>query len=108
MERIYDLATIVLVGENIFYVLTVGLALKRRGLGERIARSLVLYAAASLLWTLSLIFQARGLLDLLAAELLVPIPLYGLLILSLLFLELSRSFLRLEGAGLGWWVQQPK
>jgi len=104
MERIYDLSTIVLVGENIFYVLTVGLALKRRGLGERIARSLVLYAAASLLWTLSLIFQARGLLDLLSAELLVPIPLYGLLILSLLFLELSRSFLRLEGAGLGWWV----
>jgi signal transduction histidine kinase len=99
-----DLTTILLIGESVFYIFTAGLALTRRGLREEIARSLVLYAVASFLSTLGLAFRRPVPLDFLGITLPFHLPFYNALILSLLFLYLSRSFLRLEGPGLGWWA----
>jgi len=88
----------------VFYFLVGGIVLAKRGLQERAVRSLVLYAAVSFLWTLLLIFCRLGWLASLPDSLLARVPFYGMLFLSLLFLHLSRSFLRLERGGLGWWV----
>jgi hypothetical protein len=48
-----DLTTIILAVGAVLYLVIVGLALARRGLKERAARSLVLYAAVSFLWALT-------------------------------------------------------
>jgi len=99
-----DLATIVLTAESIAYFFIAGLALRRRDLREGIVRALVLYAIASFLWTLSLAFWQLGQLDFLPTGLQSHLPFHGALLLSLLFLYLNRSFLRLEGISLGWWA----
>jgi len=93
----------VLVG--LLYLLTAGVILKRRGLREWAVGLLVLYVVISFFWALG---QAFSLLDwspLPASDVLARLPFYGLLFLSLLFLHLTRSFLRLEGTGWGWWAQ---
>jgi len=102
--KIYDLEATALAAEGILYILIAGLLLKRRDLREGIVRVLVFYVATSLLWTLGLALWRLGRFSFLAGDLVAHLPFYGVLILSLLFLYLSRLFLRLEGRGLGWWA----
>jgi hypothetical protein len=98
-----DPTTISLIVIGIWYCLVVGVILKRRGLREWAAGLLVLYAVVSALWTLVQAFSRLGWMATLADDVPARALLYGLPLLSLLFFHLSRSFLRVEGAGRTWW-----
>ncbi len=89
---------------GVLYFLIVGVILKRRGFQEWAVRLLVLYAVISSLWTLGQAFSRLDWPAFLADDVLTRVLLYGLLLLSLLFLHLNRSLLRLEGTGWGWWA----
>jgi len=88
----------------VLYFLVAGGVLVRRGLQERATRSLILYTAVSFLWALSQALEQLGWFTFLPDDFLARVPFYGVLILSWLLLHLSRSFLRLERTGLGWWA----
>lgn len=103
----YDLMTIILTLEGILYILIGGIVLKRRGFQEQVVRWLVLYALVSCLWALGQAFWRLGRLPFVADDVLMRMPVYGVLLLSWLFLHLTRSFLRLERPGWGWWVLGP-
>ena len=106
MMTTYNLTIIMLVVECVLYFLIAAVALKRSDLQERATRALILYAAVSCLWVLGEVSWRLGWLDFLNAYayILERVPSYEVLLLSLLFLHLSRSFLRLEGTGRGWWA----
>ena len=100
-----DWATVSTAGGAILYVLIAGIVLVKHGLQERAARFLAVYAITSFLWALLLVFYWRlGSLPFLPEDVLARVSFYGVLLLSWLFLLLSRSFLRLEQTGPGWWV----
>jgi signal transduction histidine kinase len=99
-----NLMTIILTLEGILYILIGGIVLKRRGFQEQVMRWLALYALVSCLWALSQAFWRLGWLPFVADHLLVRMPVYGVLLLSWLFLHLTRSFLRLERPEWGWWA----
>jgi signal transduction histidine kinase len=103
MVETADPMTISLIVIGIWYCLVVGVILKRRGLREWAAGLLVLYAVISSLWTLIQAFSRLGWMATLADDVPARALLYGLPLLSLLFFHLSRSFLRVEGAGRTWW-----
>jgi hypothetical protein len=101
-----ELTIIALSVEAILYLLLITVTLTRGGQREATGRVLLLYAAVSGLWVLLQLAVRMGWLDLLNPYGLSParLPLYGLVLLALLFLLLTRSFLRLPGAGWGWAV----
>jgi signal transduction histidine kinase len=88
----------------VLYLLLVGIVLLQRDLQERATRSLFLYVTVSFLGALALILNLLDWDPFLPEDLLARVPFYGVLVLSCLFLHLGRSFLRLEGRGLSWWV----
>lgn len=88
----------------ILYLLLAVIVLAKRSFQERTARTLALYAAVSFLWASLIAVWRLGWPSLLPDAFLERMPFYGVVLLSLLFLHLSRSFLRLERAGLGWWA----
>lgn len=90
--------------ESALYLLLVLVIAMRSRLQGRPARALLLFATVSGLWVLE---QLAWHLDWLNALDLGPyfkvrIPLYGLVLLSLLFLNLTRAVLRLPDGGLLW------
>lgn len=94
---------------GILYLLAVGAVLKRHGFREWAVGLLVLYFVVSFLLTLGQVFSrlnqfASLNFGFLSGDVLARVLLYGVSLLSLLFLHLNRSFLRLEGAGWGWWA----
>jgi signal transduction histidine kinase len=93
--------SLILVG--ILYLVIVGVILKRRGFREWAGGLLLLYVVISSLWTLCQAFSRLGWPTYLADEVPTRALLYGLPLLSLLFLHLNRSFLRIEGRGWYWW-----
>lgn len=100
-----DLTTIILAVIGILYFPVVVLILRRRGFREWAARLLVVYVAASSLWTLlQAVLLQPAWFAFSTDDVLERVLFYGLLLLSLLFLHLSRSFLRLEGNGRDWWL----
>jgi signal transduction histidine kinase len=99
-----NLMTIILTLEGILYILIGGIVLKRRGFQEQVVRWLALYALVSCLWALGQAFWRLGWLPFVADDLLVRMPVYGVLLLSWLFLHLTRSFLRRERPEWGWWA----
>ena len=99
-----DPMTICLIVIGIWYFLAVGVILKRRGLWERAAGLLILYAVISSLWTLALALSRLGWPPALPDGAPAHALFYGLPLLSLLFFHMSRSFLRLEGSGRIWWA----
>jgi len=106
MMKIADPTIIFLTLAGILYLLVVGTILKKRGLrpftwGRGL---LALYVVISFLLTLGQALSRLNWPASLAGDVLARVLLYGLLLLSLLFLHLSRSFLRLEGPGWYWWA----
>jgi signal transduction histidine kinase len=99
-----DPTTIASIVAGILYLLTVGVIVRRRRFREWTVRLLLVYTVA--LFILELVRAASGfgwpafLTDALVAQVLA----YGVLVLAVLFLSLSRFFLRLKGIGWGWWV----
>ena len=91
-------------GGAILYLLFAGIILARHTLQERTIRWLVLYLAVSFLWALGQTLARLNWSTFLPDGLLAQMAFCGVLILSCLLLHLSRSFLRLERAGLGWWA----
>jgi signal transduction histidine kinase len=87
----------------LLYSLLVLAALRRGSLREGSTRALVLYAAVSGLWVVEQVAARLGWLDLLGLNpyILVRLPLYGLLLLALLFFYLARAFLRRPGTAWG-------
>ena len=104
MMRTADPTIIFLILVGTLYLITTGVILKRRGFREWPVGLLVLYVVISLLLTLGQVFSRLNWLAFFADDVLARVLLYGLLFLSLLFLHLNRSFLRLEGTGWGWWA----
>jgi signal transduction histidine kinase len=88
----------------VVYLFILGVVLKSRGLQERSGRALALYATVSFLWIVLLVLGQLNWPAFLPEDLIARTPFYGILLLALLFLHLSRSFLRLEGTGLAWWA----
>jgi signal transduction histidine kinase len=86
------------------YFLMAIVALRYRALGARLAYVFALYAAVAYLWELAQVAARLGWLASVRADFLAHLPLLGLLLLTMFFLHLSRSFLRLEGLDLRWWV----
>ena len=95
--------TICLLVIGILYLLAVGVILKRRGLREWAAGLLILYVVISSLWTLVQACSRLGWPAAVGNDVPARALLYGLPFLSLLFLHLSRSFLRVEGTSRIWW-----
>jgi signal transduction histidine kinase len=100
----FDLFTVIAATGAASYSLLAAIALARSSLRERAARTLVLYTVVSSLWALAQTFWRAGQLTFVSDDIWVRLLFYGVLLLSWLFLHLSRSFLRLEGTGLGWWA----
>lgn len=99
----FDLAATVSIAAGGLYVLVIGVVLRRQGFRERTGALLILYATALCLLELARAFSRLGWFAFITdAAWAQAIP-YGILILSWVFLHLSRSFLRLKGAGWGWW-----
>jgi signal transduction histidine kinase len=96
----------ILLVQSILYLFLIIIALVRADFEERTARALVFYGAISCLWVLEQVFWQMGWLDFLnvSAYIWMRIPLYGVLLSSLLFLHLTRTFLRLAESGRGWWI----
>ena len=95
--------TICLLVIGILYLLAIGVILKRRGLREWTAGLLVLYVVISSLWTLVQALSRLGWPTVPGDDVPARALLYGLPLISWLFLHLSRSFLRVEGTGRVWW-----
>jgi len=102
--RTVDPTIILLAIIGVLYLVTLGVILKRRSVREWPVGLLVLYVVVSLLLTLGETGLRLGWPPFLAADVLERVLLHGLLLLSLLFLHVGRSFLRLGGAGWGWWA----
>jgi signal transduction histidine kinase len=99
----FDLTTIISIVVGILYLLIVGAILRRRGFREWAGRFLTLYAVVLCLLELVRGISRLGWLAFLTDAVLAQVVLYGTLVLALLFLHVSRSFLRLKGPGWGWW-----
>jgi len=104
MIKTADLTLISLSLVSILYFLAIGLILMRRGFREWTVGLLAFYLVISFLSTLGQALSRLGWLDFLTADVLARVLPYELLLLSLLFLHLNRSFLRFEGTGRGWWA----
>jgi len=98
-----DPTIVILALESVVYLLAPAIILKRSGLQGRARRAMILYAAVSSLWMLDQVIWRLDWLDALKADLPERIPLYGVFVLSWLFLHLSRAFLRLEETDRRWW-----
>lgn len=98
--------TIFLLAESILFLLIIGVTLARADLQDGAGTVLVAYVVISCVWVLYEIAWRTGCFDSLPISdfLLSRVPVYGALLLALLFLQLSRSFLRLAGMGWGWWI----
>jgi len=94
---IFEFVPIALGLEALLYLLLLAIALKRGNRQERVVQVLALYTALSALWVGYQFAWQLGWLDGLGINpyLAVRLPLYGLLLLALLFLFLTRFFLRL-------------
>jgi signal transduction histidine kinase len=99
-----EVTTLILATESALYLLLCFAALRRSGPGKRDGRALVLYTALSCLWVVEQLAWHVGWLNSLGTNVfvLVRVASYGLVLLALLFLYLTRTFLRLPGAGWPW------
>ncbi len=84
------------------YLCVVVLAVVNKGPQPRSSYALALYALISALWPLALFARQQRWLSLFKAEFQERLPLYGLMLLAVALLYLSRAFLLLKGRGWGW------
>jgi signal transduction histidine kinase len=99
-----SLTGVILMLESILYIVLCIVALGKGGLRDRGARALALYALVSGLWIGEQLAGHEGWLDYLHGDVyvLVRISSYGLVLLAMLLLGLTRAFLRLTGSGWRW------
>lgn len=102
----FDLNVIAWSVEIALYLLLVAVALRRGALRDRVGRTILLYALLSGLWVGEQLAQRLGWLAALIPDAysMARLPLYGLVLLALLFLYVTRAFLRREGRAWGWAV----
>ncbi|MCP4536910.1 MAG: GAF domain-containing sensor histidine kinase [Chloroflexi bacterium] len=98
-----DLVVIVSIVASILCILTTSIILRRRGFQEGIVRLLIVYVVVLGLLELMRAISRLGWFAFFTNDAFSQMALYGVLLLSLLFLHLSRSFLRLKGPGWEWW-----
>ncbi|MBN1136361.1 MAG: GAF domain-containing protein [Anaerolineae bacterium] len=101
-----DLNAIALSVEVALYLLLATVALRRGALGADAGRAILLYALVSGLWVVEQLAWRLGWLAPLNPDvyLMARLPLYGLVLLALIFLYVTRAFLRLKGRAWGWAV----
>ena len=101
-----DLNVIAWCVEIALYLLLVAVALRRGALRDNVGRIILLYALASDIWAVVQLAQRLGGLAPLNPDvyLMAHLPLYGLVLLALVFLYVTRAFLRLKGRAWGWAV----
>jgi signal transduction histidine kinase len=87
---------------SLAFLLLAGVALRRRGFRESVGRWLVYYAVLAGLLQVIWMGERAGWLAVPPDTLLVRLPLYGQFGLALIFLGLSRTFLRLDNRWGGW------
>ena len=97
-----DLITLFCLVFGALYLCVAVLAVVRKGPQPRSAYALALYALISALWLLALLARQQRWLSLFKVGFQERLPLYGLLLLALALLYLSRAFLQLKGRGWGW------
>ena len=90
-----DLTTIVSIVAGILCLLTIGVVLKRRSFQEWTVRLLILYTVVLCLLELVRAVSRLGWLAFLTDAILAQVVLYGVLILSLLFLHLRKEAVQL-------------
>ncbi len=95
---------IFLVLEGWLYLLVAGIVLKNGDPRDGTVRLLIFYVVFSLLWLVGQISALLGWLGWMPSLPLSPLLAFGLLILALMFLQLSRTVLRLSGTGWAWWA----
>jgi signal transduction histidine kinase len=88
----------------ITYVLVLSLLLKRRGFRDRSGPVLFAYLLLAFAWTLVWALGYTGWFGFSASGLAGRIPDYGLLVLAVLFHQLSCVFLHRPGPGWRWWT----
>ncbi len=98
MATTYNQTINLLLVESILYLLVIVIALVKANFQERDVQALLVYIAVSCVWVLEAAFRQMGWFNFLNVDpyILVGVPLYGVLISSLLFLHLSRSFCHLR------------
>ena len=104
MMNSFDLTIVASIAAGILYLLVTSVILWRHGFQGGTARYVVFYTAVSSLWELARASLRLGWFPIPSDAALMRVTFYGMLILSVIFLHLSRSFLRREGSGWGWWV----
>jgi signal transduction histidine kinase len=103
METFEWLAVIQLVWGGL-YLLFIAVTIRRRRLQRDVVPWLIFYLAASALWMTGQGLYDLGFLSMLPEAILVRFSAYSILLLALLFLQLSWSVLRFGRASWGWWV----
>lgn len=76
--------------------------LRQRRYRPQAAQLASLYCLLSLIWTLEQALYAMGQLDRLAESFLDAVPYYGIFVLAVVFLFLTRTFLGAKGSSLPW------
>ena len=99
-----DLSTLIILGQGAIYLLIALFALLRQKAFPRPARVLALYALLSIAWLTAQLALGRKWLPFLLDDFVARLPLYGLLLLAVVFLWFARLYLSVEGAGWGWWA----
>jgi signal transduction histidine kinase len=104
-----NLATLVALVSSILYISSIILIFRRRQYRPRAAPLAILYGLCSFLWALELALYQLGALDMLLPEFLYQVPLFGIYLLSILFLLITQSILGANhrpglwlGAGILW------
>lgn len=102
----YDQTIIILFIESLLYSLIAAITLFKGDTRERHELSLILFIVFSGVWTLAEIAWRVGWLNFLGDAglyILRQVPLYGILLLSILLLYVSRYFMRLPEMSRRWW-----
>jgi signal transduction histidine kinase len=102
---ISNVSVIILTIELVFYLAMIVIVWRGGNFQRRAKQALILYVAVCGVWTLVQILGRIGVLDFLHmnASLRTHLWQYGLLVLGILFLHLTRAFLRMGKTGRHWW-----
>jgi hypothetical protein len=99
-----DLFTLVTLTIGALYLLGAGFVFWRRRTYPQAARVMLVFLVFSSLLALFQGLEHAGWLDFIDQRVLERVPPYGVLLLGMVFLALTRAFLRTEGTGWVWWL----
>jgi signal transduction histidine kinase len=100
----FTLPEAIIIVQGTVYLLLTCIALLRQKAHPRSARVLMLYTLLSLAWLAAQLALGKTWLPFLMDDFVARLPLYGLLLMAVVFLWFTWIYQRVEGTSWGWWV----